>query len=252
VLEELFERYLAGLTGSKLLASQQHLPKLSLFCQRLGLRLDQVAPEQLDEFRQSLLWVPAPHGRLYSANTVSQVLIRTRQFLRWAFHEGFLETDPSSNLRVGAVVKVQGRLLNSGELRRILDGPNRNTPTGLRDSLFLALVTVTSLKIKECLGLRLSDLERLPFESSVSELVERYLRESRPLLGQAGQETALLLSRSGRPLSVSSSTQIAKLWGQRVGLGAGIHARLLRRSWLAEAESFARRRAPFPLTDETP
>jgi site-specific recombinase XerD len=252
VLEPFCERYLTTLVGSKLKASLQSLPKFNQFCQTAGLHLDEVSAEHLEEFRQSLLWTPGSHGRFYSAHTVSQVLTRTRQFLRWALEEGLLVADPSLNLRVGAVVKIQGRLLKPSEIRAVLDGPERTRPIGLRDALFLALVTTTGLKIRQCLRLRPADLERLPLEASLAELAKRYLREGRPLLARAGQETSLLLNREGSPLSLFSANPLAKMWGERVGLGAGITARLLRRSWLAEAESFARSRVPFPLTDENP
>jgi len=50
----------------------------------------------------------------------------------------------------------------------------------------------------------------------------RYLERARPALAH-DQEPALLLSKSGRPLSTSDVRRRLRIWSARAGLGSTVH-----------------------------
>jgi integrase/recombinase XerC/integrase/recombinase XerD len=70
----------------------------------------------------------------------------------------------------------------------------------------------------------------VPVGEPALRALQRYLERARPALAH-DQEPALLLSKSGRPLSTSDVRRRLRIWSARAGLGSAVHPHALRHSF---------------------
>lgn len=232
--------YLQSLKNSRSLqlAARTWLPRFRSFCTDLGLEPPDLTADHLQAYEESLLWQPGPSGRLYSQNTVYLAARLARLLMRWAFRMERLPQDPTQELRLARPQSNSPKLLTASELAAVLQAPDRERPTGLRDAFYLELLTVFEFKINRCLALDLADAARL----TPTPLLEGYLRQGRPQLASRPQESALLLTRDGNRLSLGLAGVIPANYGRQVGLEHRLNARDLARSYRAH------HRTPAPLS----
>ena len=129
---------------------------------------------------------------------------------------------------------------------RLLDRIPATTPLELRDRAMLELAYACGLRAEELVRLTIDSVDfdaecvRIEGKGSKTRLVpvgepalralSRYLERARPALAH-DQEPALLLSKSGRPLSTSDVRRRLRVWSTRAGLGGSVHPHALRHSF---------------------
>lgn len=178
----------------------------------------------LEQWQKQLRWTPGPRGALYSDNTVNQAVGAVRRFYRYLEAAGELSENPAADLSVPKV-HVAKREFSIGEIRTALAAPPRDTPNGIRDRAVLAVILETRITRAACSRLDLTDIcfDTAALRSSgrtqaihslsdgLQADLERYLRESRPLLISPEHKTeALFLNIHGRRLSTPSVRAILR------------------------------------------
>ena len=184
--------------------------------------LAKLKAKDLEGWRKELAWKPGTSGRMLSENTQNQAVLAVRGFYRWLVANGFVSTDPAEGLKVRGVPKKASRSFTVAERRAILSFPNLETAVGIRDRAVLGLLLETGISRPACSLLELSDLDLdigalmaggrkaglRTISEGLSADLERYLRESRPVLAGLG-ETALFVNAKGQRLSHGS---VQGLW----------------------------------------
>ena len=184
--------------------------------------LAKLKAKDLEKWRKELAWKPGLKGRMLSENTQNQAVLAVRGFYRWSLANGFVSTDPAEGLKVRSVPKKAKTAFTVTEQRAILGFPNLETAVGIRDRAVLGLLLETGISRPACSLLELSDLALdigalmsrgrkgglRTISDGLSADLERYLRESRPLLVGPG-ETALFVNAKGQRLSHGS---VQALW----------------------------------------
>jgi integrase/recombinase XerD len=177
-----------------------------------------VTRTHLDAYRQRISWGPGLRGFLYSVHTVDKALTVARDFFRWATARGFLLVDPTLHWVLPRPTTPAKPVLTVSEIARMVETPNPDRPTGLRDRAILETFYSTAVRLGECRALDLPDLEwslgtvrirngkgpkdrRVPLGPALSALLSRYLTESRPKLVKSPLEPALFLTRDGDRMS---------------------------------------------------
>ncbi|MBI4867118.1 MAG: site-specific integrase [Candidatus Wallbacteria bacterium] len=245
-----------GMTASTLVSCRRWLDKLAAFCRAEELEEpEQITPEHLRGFHQSLLWRPGRHGRLYAANSVMQALWVVRTFLRWAHREGLLAQDPTRDLLLKRAARPPRLLLSAQDLQAVRRQLEPSTPLGLRQAAFfelLHLVPSSELLSRDLEHveprdrLRLSDGQALALEDRPARALTAYLQSGRPfLLRQAGERALFLGAREGTRLSSVRVQQILRALGLQAGLELQLGPRRLLQSARALADAFSRPRLPF-------
>jgi site-specific recombinase XerD len=179
--------------------------------------LNSLRQRDLEDWRQSLSWVPGPGGKLYAENTVNQAVGTVRLFYRWALAAKLVREDPSSSLRTRRLPKQPRPSIDARRLLALLDG---NDYLAVRDRALYGLLVEAEFPSMACARLDLKDLQidtgallvggRRPGIYSLSDGLladmERYLSYSRPQLAlkAAKGEQALFLNRRGRRLSATA------------------------------------------------
>ena len=228
---------------------QHWLSLFEAYCQKRGLRWESCRPQDLEQFRQTLLWQPHGRGKLYSSNTIDQGLRVLRHFFRWAKRGRLIKTDPTASWVLPRPAQPDQPVLGHDQVLALLNLPDLSRPQGLRDQLLLELLYDFSLSIAECRALKLDPVDsnqiqlgerRLDLDSAASAM-ERYLAHGRPQLLRQPTPCLLLTGRGQPYLTDTGIAFTLHRYGQQLGLVHSLCARTLHRSHRAHRGQLARR-----------
>lgn len=192
-----------------------------------------------------------------AASTVARKLAAVSGLFATLAREGIRDDNPAELLSAPRRQRRLPRVLRPDEAAALLDRIPASTPLALRDRALFELAYGCGLRAEELCRL---DGESLDFDAEslrvsgkggrarivpVGEVALRavgiYLQRGRPALaaagcrpapiGEAREESALLLSRSGRRLSGSDVRRRLGRWTRETGLGAGVSPHTLRHSY---------------------
>ena len=234
-----------GLSANTVSAYGRDLQKFQEFALQRKLTLETVGRDSLVDFLAAL------YRRKLESRTVARHLVTLRNFFRFAQSQDFISTDPSANLESPKIRRSLPGYLRLEEVERLLEQPDAKTPLGMRDRAMLEVLYSTGLRVSELLGLRVADVdgkvgcvrcigkgdkERIvPVGKKALAMVEKYLRDSRPLLLGKNRAPAgpppLFVNRRGSSLSRVGVWKILSAYGRRAGLRVPLTPHMLRHSF---------------------
>lgn len=161
-----------------------------------------------------------------AATTVSRQLSSLRSFHQFMLREGLSTHDPSTLIDLPKAEKRLPKVLNMGEVEALLDSPDSTSPLGLRNKAMLEMLYATGLRVTELCSMTLSDLhlqmgfvrcigkgnkERIiPLGKTASNVLEMYLRKSRPKLLKTQRHDVLFINHHGRQMSRQGFWKVLK------------------------------------------
>jgi integrase/recombinase XerC/integrase/recombinase XerD len=181
-----------------------------------------------------------------SPASLARTVASLRSFYRMLREHGLVASNPAELLTLPKRPRSLPHVLRPQELGQLLDRIPQTTPLELRDRAMLELAYACGLRAEELVTLTIDsvdfDAEQLRIEGKGSKTrlvpvgepalraLTRYLERARPALAH-DDERALLLSKSGRPLSTSDVRRRLRIWSTRAGLGGAVHPHALRHSF---------------------
>ena len=181
-----------------------------------------------------------------SPASLARTVASLRSFYRMLREHGLVASNPAELLTLPKRPRSLPHVLRPQELAQLLDRIPQTTPLELRDRAMLKLAYACGLRAEELVTLTTDsvdfDAEQLRIEGKGSKTrlvpvgepalraLTRYLERARPALAH-DDERALLLSKSGRPLSTSDVRRRLRIWSTRAGLGGAVHPHALRHSF---------------------
>jgi integrase/recombinase XerD len=233
-----------GLSTNTVAAYRRDLVKFESYAKKKKLTLETVTRDDLVDFLSSLF------RQKLESRTVARHLVTLRNFFRFAQTQDLIPGDPSLNLESPKIRRSLPGYLRLEEIERLLAQPDDKTPIGLRDHAMLDVLYSTGLRVSELISLRVMDIDRsvgcircigkgdkeriVPIGKKAIALVERYLRDSRPLLVPAGKQVnspTLFINRRGGPLSRVGVWKILSAYGRHAGLRVPLTPHMLRHSF---------------------
>ena len=182
-----------------------------------------------------------------SAATVGRALSALRRFFRHEIDSGARTDDPTARNRQPKRVRPLPKVLNESDVEALLDAPDEESPTGLRDRAMLELMYACGLRVSELVTMRLDSArldmgaarilgkggrERIvPFNPAAADLCERYLKRARPLLAGAAPDDALFLSVRGRAMTRQMFWTLVKKHAKTAGLKPTVSPHVLRHAF---------------------
>lgn len=185
---------------------------------------------------------PAP-----AASSLARLQSSVRGLHRFLAREGIQSDDPSGRLRPPKLAQRLPKALTIEQVQRLLDAPEREGPTGIRDRALLELLYATGARVSEVVQLDVDDVEHgdvlrvrgkgskeriVPVGSYARAAMDVYLTRVRPELSQRGRATArLFLGIRGAPLSRQSAWLVIRHAAERAQLEAHVSPHTLRHSF---------------------
>lgn len=198
-------------------------------------KVEAVRFEHLEAFCRRLEAVPGKRGKTASSATRTKAMQVCRLFLIWAYEKGLTLTDFELYPLPHRVRVKPMQVPTPEQVRKLLEVPDRSSPSGRRDHLILESFYSLALRRRESHRLSLSDLnlhnrtlrvvgkksrERLmPLTERLAELFADYLKETRPFLRPFPGEDALWISpQTGKRLSFTYLRVIVVTCAEKAGL----------------------------------
>ena len=180
-----------------------------------------------------------------SPRSIARALVSIRGFYRHLVEVGERPDNPAVNLSPPRQWRRLPKVLTETQVEALLEAPDVEQLSGLRDKAMLELLYATGLRVSELVGLHLSQLrldfgfivvlgkggkERVvPVGEQAEGWLSRYLEEVRPEL-LAGRHESVFVNQRGGPLSRQGFWKILKGHGLRAGVG-DVSPHMLRHSF---------------------
>jgi integrase/recombinase XerD len=229
------------------LENRQTLASIDQFCDALWLEHG-LAKNSLEAYRRDLRlfaeWLAKTRGgtvdnateadmngymaarRGDKATSANRRLSVFRRYYAWALREHRTAVDPTLKLRSAKQAPRFPSTLNEAQVEALLNAPDVETALGLRDRTMLELMYASGLRVTELVTLKTVEVglnegvvrvmgkgskERLiPFGEVAHDWIERYLRESRPVLLGARAADALFVTSRGEGMTRQQFWNIIK------------------------------------------
>jgi integrase/recombinase XerC/integrase/recombinase XerD len=182
-----------------------------------------------------------------SKAAVARKLAAIRSFYGALVRSDELAANPADLVASPKQDRKLPRVLSREEMQALLDRIPTRMPLELRDRAMLELAYSCGLRAAEVIGLDVDspdfDGERLrvegkggktrliPVGEPAQAALRRYLERGRPALVGAGDENALLVSKSGRRLHPSDVRRRLQRWVREAAIAGGVSPHALRHSF---------------------
>jgi site-specific recombinase XerD len=184
-------------------------------------------------------------GEPLTAHTRRSYLVCLQRFFRFLERRGIVLQDPTLDLAMPTVPKLPRVVLSRAQTQRLMEAPSLHTAVGKRDRAILEVLYGTGIRVSECAGLELRDVDLakgtlfvrqgkgkkdrvVPFAGQAAAALDVYLREGRPALSRRSRLQALFLSSSRRPLRAGTIQLIVREHARAAKLTVSVTPHTLR------------------------
>ena len=237
-----FER---GLSRNTLEAYRSDLLQFGRFLEGRG--SDAVAARGVD-IADWLAELATGNGKAPSSPaTIHRKAACLRSFYRHLRREGVLDSDPTATISGPRRGRRLPKVLNRGEVAKLLEQPKGTAPTSLRDRALLELMYACGLRASEAIGIELSDADLelgvlrargkgskervVPIGRAAVEATRIYLERGRPALVHGGIVPNLFVNFRGEPLTRQGLYKIVRRHATSAGLGDRMSPHTLRHTF---------------------
>ncbi|MCX6168811.1 MAG: site-specific tyrosine recombinase XerD [Ignavibacteriales bacterium] len=183
------------------------------------------------------------------SSTAARYMSSLKGFFRYLENNNYIEKNPTGKLTPVKIGRKLPAVLSFNEIEKILDAPNTDDITGLRDKAILETLYSSGLRVSELINLKINDLyfddevvrvlgkgskERIvPLGSSAINWLKKYLLHSRPHLEKKSksQNFVFLNMKMGSKISRMSIWNIVNRYAEEAGIKKEIHPHTFRHSF---------------------
>lgn len=197
--------------------------------------------------RQMRLYLAELDRAGYARRTIARRLSAVRSLFAYLLAEGLAPSDPSSVLAAPKIPSRLPKIIPTDALPVMLEVPDADTPTGMRDRAVLELLYATGARVSEISELRLSGLDLtqgqitvmgkgskeriIPLHRKATAAVRAYLTSGRPRLAKQGSDDHVFLSARGLPLSSDAIRRMFKRTAARAGVAHSLSPHAMRHTF---------------------
>ena len=189
------------------------------------------------------------HAQKIENSSKSRKISAIRSFCKFLCKEGALEQNPAKLIRLPKVSKKIPGYLSVDDCVRLIESPDLSTPMGLRDRSILELLYACGIRVSECAGMNLEDInfkedlilvrgkgkkERIvPFGRHCHVALEAYLQARRSFSRSrvSEEKSPLFLSHVGTRLTTRSIARLVDKYVRESGLVQKISPHGIRHSF---------------------
>lgn len=189
------------------------------------------------------------HSQKIENSSKSRKISAIRSFCKFLCKEGALEQNPAKLIRLPKVPRKIPGYLSVDDCARLIESPDLSTPMGLRDRSILELLYACGIRVSECAGMNLEDInfkedlilvrgkgkkERIvPFGRHCHAALEAYLQARRSFYRSriSEEKSPLFLSHVGTRLTTRSIARMVEKYVRKSGLMQKISPHGIRHSF---------------------
>jgi integrase/recombinase XerD len=182
-----------------------------------------------------------------SARTTARQLSCLRSFYRYMLRENQIQEDPTALVDNPKLGRPLPKSLTESDVEALLAAPDVEDSLGLRDRAMLEVLYATGLRVSELVGLKLHQVnlrqgvvrvfgkgskERLvPLGDEAMSWIERYTKESRPVLLNQVQSDVLFPSTRAQQMTRQTFWHRLKRHAQQAGIDKPVSPHTLRHAF---------------------
>ncbi len=207
--------------------------------------LDKINARDLEEYMQYLKYRPDEEDRevINKESGIKRKISSLKSFYNYYFENEMIKSNPAALVRLPKLRDKEIIRLDYNEVARLLDEADSgdgltekqrafHEKTRVRDVAMLSLLLGTGMRISECVGIDLGDLdieetavsihrkggkeETVYFSDEVAKALRPYLEARAQMIPESGSEKALFLSLQNRRMSVRSAENMVKKYASIV------------------------------------
>lgn len=209
------------------------------------LLLDQVSARDIEEYLEYLKYRPDVQERevINQASGIKRKLSSLKSFYNYFYETEQIKTNPAAFVKLPKLHEKEIIRLDYNEVAELLDEVESGASltkrqkefhklTRVRDLALISLLLGTGMRISECVGIDLNDIdmeetavrihrkggkeETIYFSDEVAKTLSNYLAMRKQTLPVRGSEQAFFLSLQNKRLSVRSAENLVKKYAQLV------------------------------------
>jgi integrase/recombinase XerD len=234
-----------GVSQNTLQSYRSDLLQFGEFLVKRGTTAEEAGPRDVGDFLTAL--AAGDNDAPVATATIQRKAACLRSFYRHLRREGILDSDPTAAISSPRRGRRLPKVLNRGEVQRLLEQPKGTEPIALRDRALLELMYACGLRASEAISLEPGQLdlkvgvvrvrgkgskERIvPVGRAAVTAVEAYLRRGRPSLVGAREERRLFVNFRGGALTRQGLYKIIERHARSAGLAGKMSPHTLRHSF---------------------
>lgn len=195
------------------------------------------------------VFLTALYDQKLARRSVSRKISSLRSFYRFLERENIVQANPFLQITMPKMDKPIPGFLYMEELDKLFAANDLNDPIGQRDQAILETLYATGMRISECVGLAISDIDftigtmfvigkgrkerYVPFGRFAEIALETYIEDGRNnLLEKADNSTdSVFLNARGKPLTGRGIRLILKKMVEKAALTVHVHPHKLRHTF---------------------
>lgn len=198
-------------------------------------------------FQDCRLYLTKLYEKRYSKKTVSRKISGLRSFFKFLLRESIVQSNPFAQVSLPKLEKKLPDFFYEEELEALFHSVDTSTPSGQRNMALLELMYATGIRVSECAGIKLSDIdfshsvvlvkgkgnkERfVPFGNFAKNAIETYINDGRKKLIKKSDHPFLFVSQRGGALTVRGIQYIYSQLIDKAGKHQHIHPHMIRHSF---------------------
>ena len=206
--------------------------------------LDKLTSQDIEEYMEYLKYRPdagTDNEIVNKEGGIKRKISSLKSFYNYFYSAGLIETNPAAKVRLPKIHEKEIIRLEYDEVAKLLDEADSgdklskkqqdfHKKTRKRDLALLSLLLGTGMRISECVGIDINDIdleetavnihrkggkeETVYFSDEVARALKDYYEERRAIMAEAGSEEAFFLSLQNKRLSVRSAENLVKKYAQ--------------------------------------
>jgi integrase/recombinase XerD len=188
---------------------------------------------------------------LYKKDLSSRSIARHLSAVRSLFHflltEGLVSSDPTEHLSSPKQWSTIPKFLNREQIEKLIQAPDVNKPSGLRDRAMFELLYATGIRVSELIELKLSGLDAglglirvtgkgnkqriIPVHGEALAVIHRYAQEARVSLLKGTTSPYLFVTARGSSMTRQAFWASIKLNGKKAGIFHNLSPHVLRHTF---------------------
>lgn len=206
--------------------------------------LDQLSPLDIEEYLEYLKYY-TKDGKEYINNErgISRKLASLRSFYRYFYRKELIKNNPPSIVDMPKIHDKAIIRLEQDEIVKLLDEVESGSKltksqkkyhekTKVRDLALLTLLLGTGIRVSECVGLNIKDVDFendgiriirkggqeavIYFGDEVHDALDAYMEERQRMIPESGHEDAFFLSMQNKRLNVRSVENLVKKYSRTI------------------------------------